>query len=71
MFVWKRIIIWKKYLFTIYGQLHDFVYFGGIENIYSNLNCLLLANLCLIHFVAILYYCNTNKKTVFGILKLN
>ena len=31
-----------------------FVYIGGIENIYSYLNCLLLANLCLIHFVAII-----------------
>ena len=30
------------------------VYIGGIENIYSYLNCLLLANLCLIHFVAII-----------------
>ena len=29
-----------------------FVYIVGIENIYSYLNCLLLANLCLIHFVA-------------------
>ena len=29
-----------------------FVYIGGIENIYSYLNCLLLSNLCLIHFVA-------------------
>ena len=29
-----------------------FVYIGGIENIYSYLNCLLLANLYLIHFVA-------------------
>ena len=31
-----------------------FVYIGWIENIYSSLNCLLLANLCLIHFVAII-----------------
>ena len=31
-----------------------FVYIGGIENIYSYLNCLLLANLCLIHFVAMI-----------------
>ena len=31
-----------------------FVYIGGIENIYSYLNCLLLANLCPIHFVAII-----------------
>ena len=31
-----------------------FVYIGGIGNIYSYLNCLLLANLCLIHFVAII-----------------
>ena len=31
-----------------------FVYIGGIENIYSYLNCLLLPNLCLIHFVAII-----------------
>ena len=31
-----------------------FVYIVGIENIYSYLNCLLLANLCLIHFVAII-----------------
>ena len=29
-----------------------FVYIGGIEIIYSYLNCLLLAILCLIHFVA-------------------
>ena len=29
-----------------------FVYIGGIEDIYSYLNCLLLSNLCLIHFVA-------------------
>ena len=28
-----------------------FVYIGRIENIYSYLNCLLLAYLCLIHFV--------------------
>ena len=31
-----------------------FVYIGGVENINSYLNCLLLANLCLIHFVAII-----------------
>ena len=31
-----------------------FVYIGGVGNIYSYLNCLLLANLCLIHFVAII-----------------
>ena len=31
-----------------------FVYIGGIENIYSYLNCLLLSNFCLIHFVAII-----------------
>ena len=31
-----------------------FVYIGGIENIYSYLNCLFLANLCLIHFVAMI-----------------
>ena len=31
-----------------------FVYIGGIENIYSYQNCLLLANLCIIHFVAII-----------------
>ena len=45
------------------------VYIGGIGNIYSYLNCLLLANLCLIHFVAII---KTRKlfSTVFGILKL-
>ena len=44
----------NEYLFTTYGQLHDFVYIGGIGNIYSYLNCLLLANLCLTHFVAII-----------------
>ena len=31
-----------------------FVYIGGIENIYPYLNCLLLSNLCLIHFVAMI-----------------
>ena len=30
------------------------VYIGGIENLYSYLNCLLLPNLCLIHFVAMI-----------------
>ena len=42
-----------------------FVDIGGIENIYSYLNCLLLANLCLIHCISIIYYCNTNKTTIF------
>ena len=61
----------NEYLFTTYGQLHDFVYIGGIENIYSYLNCLLLANtLCSYEYIIVTL---TRKlfSTVFGILKLN
>ena len=31
-----------------------YILVGGIENIYSYLNCLLLVNLCLINFVDII-----------------
>ena len=51
-----------------------FVFIGEIENIYSYLNCLLLANLCLIHFVAYYIIAKRSRKlfsTVFGVLKLN
>ena len=46
IFVWKRIFVyylWTTTRFCIYWR-------DG--NIYSYLNCLLLANLCLIHFAA-------------------
>ena len=42
-----------------------FVYIGGIENIYSYLNCLLLANLCLIHFVAIIILLQNGVENYF------
>ena len=39
---------------TLMANYMIFVYIGGIENIYYYLNCLLLANLSLIHFAAII-----------------
>ena len=42
-----------------------FVYIGGIENIYSYLNCLLLANLCPIHFVAIITLLQNEQENYF------
>ena len=41
------------------------VYIGGIENIYSYLNCLLLANLCLIHFVAMIILLQNEVENYF------
>ena len=48
-----------------------YVYIGGIEHIYSYLNCLLLSNtLCSYDYIIVT---QTRKlfSTVFGILKLN